>query len=145
MYHEVNISDSIDVSNSVSAEVGKSLPWVVGQFRAALAEVRLTEDQGADVAGPLGTFLERLYGLMEALPKIKETAEVRALRFARARYQHQQASLTYRVDDGPSMWRPSTQLPRPADKRYWNNADGGEHENFLAGKRVMDTLDAAED
>jgi hypothetical protein len=144
--HEVNISDSIALSDSVTAEVGKSLPWVVGQFRAALADIRLAEEQGTDIAGPLGTFLERLYGLMEAVPSIKDTGEIRALRFARTRYQHQQASLIYRPDGGgPSTWRPSTQLPRPSDmQRHWNAADAAEYDSLLAGKHVRIALDAAE-
>jgi hypothetical protein len=81
---------------------------------------------------------------MEAVPSIKETGEVRALRFARARYQHQQASLTYRVNGGPSMWRPSTQLPRPKDAHHWNAADAQEYDDLLAGKPVRDALAAAE-
>ena len=143
-HHERKVRDGLELSDNTAFVVAKSLPYIVSQFRAAVAECRRVEREGGDLAGPLGTFLERLYGLMEALTAILQIDEVRALRFARARYQHQQASLTYRDADGTSTWRPLSQLPRPRDDHHWNDDDARHYDRLLTGQPVTDALDAAE-
>jgi hypothetical protein len=131
----------VGTSASLQVEVSKSVPWSVGQFRSALADCRATEQRGDDISRPLRTCLDALYELLGRLPALKQSAEVRALRFARARAVHQSASLTFRDGRGPSMWRQSSQLPKPKNMRqHWDGADAADFDRLLAGRPVTDAL-----
>ena len=126
------------------AVVGKSLPWVFGQSRSALAECRAAEHRSDDLTGALGNCLDRLHTLIDHRPELTREPHVRALRFVRGRYHHQSASIVYREQGGPWRWRSSTQFERPKNKRHWSEQDAADYDGLLAGEPVEDALKAVE-
>jgi hypothetical protein len=120
-HDEVNVADSVEVTDFQQVAVAKARTVVLRGFLEAVARLRTALEQPEDgdaVYIALAEAMNWLASLADEDARLQADDDAQAVLFGRHRTHHQHGSIAYPDEAKCFRWRPASQLPRPGDKRH---------------------------